>query len=321
MPRIGTNPRDIAAIQGNVSDEAVLGYLVWYSVADVRIPRGDLEALFQQVGLDEKHLPPLPRGHDVFLRATSVLNGIEFPFNNGSDQPLTARLLVRKVTRRGGRVAQKLVREIVDDQKVRLSYDEVADMEYDAGRFTLTVRPGFGEERNYQADVDVIAAEFKALSGVMIGQAIRATVRDILRSCRPTVVRPSGAVYFVPRGHFDTLVKLAELIEALAEYKVTQAEMLCEVVPLVDATRQRMMVGHQFRQQVTAELDDMAEKLAEVLRGEKTMRPRTAAGYVERFQELKEQVREYEAILEEDLGLFATRVDLLSRQLAAAVGI
>ena len=52
MPRIGINPRDIAAIQGGIDPDAILGYLLWYSVADVRIPRDDLEALFQQIGLD-----------------------------------------------------------------------------------------------------------------------------------------------------------------------------------------------------------------------------------------------------------------------------
>jgi hypothetical protein len=78
---------------------------------------------------------------------------------------------------------------------------------------------------------------------------------EIIKSMSPTLVRPSGAVYFIPYAHADMVQKMEILSKELAAYGITDYESAFESIPLIDADKTRALVEVRFEEQNTRDVD------------------------------------------------------------------
>jgi len=311
---------NLIALKGG-NNENILGNLVWFSVSDLDILREDLVKLAQHASLPEKYVPAPIRPTDAFRRATSEVGGV---INAGGDQ--TTVLMVREVLSDEERVVRHLIKEVRDKKNVRLSYDQVGVIEFDRRAEAVT---GAAYEDSAKSAVAKAKKLFDRYRDYYGADHIRRMLKAALDDCQAVGVRPSGGVYFVPRQYEKTAKALSSLIKTLPGNSVE-----LHLVPLVDATEQRAMVEDKLRSQVMVQvaqigsllggnaevlgvkktLKSLSVEFASVLREQQTVSKTTGNNAIIQLQELKEQVGEYEGLLESNLGEVRSTLDILRRQ-------
>lgn len=311
---------NLIALQGD-SAKNYLGNLVWFSVSDLEILRDDLVKLAQHAGMPEKYVPAPIRLSDAFRRATSEVGGV---INAGNDA--TVVLMVREVLSDEERIVRHLIKEARDKKNVRLSYDQVGAIEMDRRTETMICSAYDDSAKQAVAKAKMLFDRYRYYYGA---DHIRRVLKAALDDCQAVGVRPSGGVYFVPRQYESTARALCSLIKTLPGNTVE-----LHLVPLVDATDQRVMVEEKLRAHVLSQVSQIGSMLggdaevlgvkntlkslsvefASVLREQQTVSKATANRAILQLQSLKAQVGEYEGLLESNLGEVRSTLDILRRQ-------
>ncbi|MGI9951256.1 DUF6744 family protein [Moorellaceae bacterium AZ2] len=278
-------------------DGHFLGRLCWYTVHEhLSLTREELEELFEQSGVDKKYLPNPVKEVDVFRRATSRAEKSGIPLDNDRSM----NILVREINHTRNGVARQIVVEVVDSKNVRLIYTPAVTLLFNRKAGCVDTIVHVGEAAAVEA---ARRAEelYRALLGKYEGDHVRRMVSSILSSMRPTAVRPSGGVYFVPEKYREELFALERLVRLLG----------CEffTIPVVDSVDTREMVKKKLEDQVLAAIAG----LADALRQDNLTRKQVAA-LMDETTKLIADVEEYETLLEKDLGDLRHRVGLLKMQ-------
>lgn len=299
------------------SEAAILGSLIWYGLRDLRITRKHLEAAFNEAGLDKKHLPRDIRAVDAFRRATKVIEGTT-THENGEKKIIS--FLVRDVGEKDDEVIRKVVKETRNLAGRRLAYDEVAELSFNKVTQTLTTVPS---EARFNGLCKQVEHAFDDFLGHYTASHLRAIVHSIVESCDPVRVRPTGAVYFIPRqyhGIVEALTTLLPAVERWAE-KVGEfhAPSACESVLLIDSAKHRELILSKFDQQTNEELESGVKELAAILKGEQEITVGAAQRWVERLSKLREVAGRYEGLLEAQLDATKTKIGVLGTQVSRLV--
>lgn len=276
-----------------------LGKLCWFTIhGDIDVDKDRLEEIFVQTGMDLKYLPPAIRPVDVFRRATSQVEKYNIPY-----QKNYLNILVREVKNDKDQVVRQLVLEEVDSQNVRLSYTTAASLFFD--RNTNTITPEFMNNHAAvtQAVYEAIGIYNSSLDRYQ-GIHIRRMVGDILKTMKPTSVRPSGGVFFVPAAYDEDLNKLQEVVRALKSEFFN--------MPVVDTVDTREMICDKLHQQINATLTTLAETLKD-----KDITNKKVTSLAVEAKELLDQVKEYENLLQQDLSGLKNKIDIVKMQMAA----
>ncbi len=183
------------------TEGAHIGHLFWYSMGEDLYGRDTLEKALNDNGLSTGFMPNKIRLVDAFRRASKE---VETKKNLGNG--LYENYIVRDVYSDSGVTVRHIVKERVDSQGKRLSYDPGAarlilsrkedDIEV-TGTDDTAIELGNEAARKYNV--------FKSHHN---GAAVRCMVQGILKTLSPTPVRPSGGIYFVPSAHDEGLRKL-----------------------------------------------------------------------------------------------------------------
>ncbi len=299
------NAQNLISVKG--FDQLPLGFLAWYSVpSDLKVSQADLELAFDEVGMDRSRMPDPIRPHDAFRRATAKVQAQRVPagpdaFNN---------FLVREVRSDKKEVRRHLVIETVNGRDAVLEYRE-------AGSFRLLRATSM---MHTEAFPEITGDELKQVESILAaakenyrealkfyeGDHVRRMISNILACLNPTLVRPSGAVYFVPQKYQGDLEKL----EALS--KRVSAEFVS--VPVMDAENVRDIVLNAFRAQTMETVNTLAEALKD-----ESITPKRATMLLEQAKSLLAQVREYESLLERNLSDMQSQVEIVQMQMRAVV--
>lgn len=270
-----------------------LGFLTWFSIADCRITRPQLSGAFAAADIDEEMMPKEISPRDAFRRATKA--GETKREDLGSGQYLN--ILVRDVKSDQDQIVKQLVREVVDAKNIRLEYLPVCDLVYK--NEDLHVIPREIMNHHEQTARMNIEEAFETEKGHYNGRTIRDIVQDILRGCSPVAVRPSGGVYFVPEKHGDALKALQTFVREIDSYKVTDRRSSLYMVPVVDAEEQRQMLQESLEDQVKNETETIVEEMTKMLKSGQKITQSAAQKYVERAKGLRNLVKEYSTVLED----------------------
>lgn len=274
-----------------------LGRLCWYTIHEqLSLTREQLEDMFDQSGVDMKFLPNPVREVDVFRRATGRVEKNGIPL----DKDRSINVLVREVNSTRDGVARQIVVEVVDVKNVRLSYTPAVTLLFvrKTGRInTLVHVPDPAAEEAARRAEEL----YEALLGKYEGDHIRRMVSGILSDMKPTAVRPSGGVYFVPEKYRKELFGLERLVRMLG----------CEffTIPVVDSLDTREMVKKKLEEQILTAIAGLADALKE-----ENLTQKQVVSLMEEAKKLIADVEEYEALLERDLSDLRHRVGLLKMQ-------
>ena len=320
MTMMNLNNTNLVAVKGGKTTD-MLGNLVWFSVSDIEILRGDLLRMATIAGLEEKYIPAPIRSADAFRRATSEVGGMLKTSEDYSEV-----LMVREVLSAEDRIVRHLIKEVRDKKNVRLSYEQIGVIEFDR-QF---------EQMNFIALVDEAKASlqkakmlFDRYRDYFVADHLRRLMKNVLGACKAVGVRPAGAVYFTPKTYESTIKALHTLVQSLPGNAVEM-----HYLPVVDAVEQRTMVEDKLHSHVMTQLSQIGSlmggnaevlgvkktlkslsvEFASILRDQKVVSKATANNAIQQLQNLKSQVSEYEGLLESNLGEVRSTLDVLRRQ-------
>lgn len=293
-----------------LSDELTLGHIAWYSVAKPRLTSDDLIALIADLGLDPQIIPKPPRSGDAFKRACrySERKGIPLPYSDNM-----ANFLIRPVTQTLDDIERHLVIEEVDPDGRKLAYHDVAHMKFDRKKNQLNV-----SKKSINADLDdmtdetlqAFAVHLKDATKYIDAQVIRRMVREQLDLMSAIAVRRQGSVYFIPfKAH-----KLTEGLEKLLTYCGPGSAF--HALPLIDDQKQREMVRQAFEDEVHDGASQLITELGQLTDAKTEITPNAWGVYREKFNTLRAQMTEYEALVKDELLQADSEMDALELQLA-----
>lgn len=326
-------------------DLAHLGSLLWYSIAEIHITREDLAEAVEEAGIDERFVPSRISLRDAFRRASSAAERAfakKVPVGDSSTSR-HANILLREVKDAGGSLVRQVVREEVDAQNVRLSYEPVAQIELSGGavdgdpisaellvgvtRLSPTLLP---QEEDVVRRV-VEGAEFERTH--YDARAVRRLVSNVLREAYPVPLKNSGGLYFVSRNHPEILRSVVRLVEELKQKSEngpvhpaargatggTRRGSSVMSVPLVDKAEYREVLAENLDEQIEREARSLIHEMGRVIQGGKKITRRRQAEFVSRVNELKGAVTEYQELLETEISSARSNLDLAMQEAVALV--
>ncbi|OPY64055.1 MAG: hypothetical protein A4E56_00109 [Pelotomaculum sp. PtaU1.Bin065] len=283
----------VAIEKASGMDIKFIGFLLWFSVADCRITREQLEEVFSETGIDSKRLPKEISPRDAFRRATSAAEKKRIPLDLKEERFLNC--MIREIRADSKQINRQLVREIVDGKNVRLEYTPVADLIHQENGIHLIPKVDLlHDERDV---IDEIKDTYEIEKNCYNGRTMRDIINALLWECHPVAVRTSGGVYFVPARYEETTKSIKRFAKRLNDYRSTDHKTTCWTMPLVDAEEQRSMIEESLEDQVASESKAVIDEMAKLTKGERKITQKLANQYVERVKSLKKLYTEYEDML------------------------
>lgn len=277
-----------------------LGSLVMYSVCSTKIKHEDLVKVLHSAGLTS-YMPRVPEDSDVFRRVATAAQRKRVPsatlnqFNH---------YMVREVPSQNG-VLKVIVRETVDVQGEKLGHVNAAEVRFDKASGQLSVKV-LDQDPNAIAVAEEIKANYATERGCVNEMSIRELIRKILNSVNATNVRgKGGGAYFVSRDHLDTVVALEQFANALP----ATVDLL--VIPFLDDTKRREYVREAFEVECTGEIKALLNEVADLHQAGKPLSGDKFATFLEKYHAFRPQVKEYEGLLETQLGSVHSMLDIL----------
>lgn len=326
-------------------DVPLLGHLVLYSVYDGEVTRDDLVRWFAELGLDPDFVPPVLRPVDAYERVTGP-DGVRWSYpmplqdaagvianagrkvGKGPGRGVVrqqATLMVRPVTRDGGKIVRHVVREVRDGDQNRLAYDPCLgaaifqrDNDVDqAGAGELLVEPQTSaidglpapEQTVVRHMLGNISSEFTRRCTYISGDKLRGVIRTYIESLSAVRVRPTGGVYFVHAAHAGILARLRELVSRFPEGSHLVR------IPLPDAAEMREMVIDAF---VTKAADDLNRLAADIATAQhQRADENTTRKLYQRFAALQAATTEHATLLSTSLDDTQSALQLVQTQLGS----
>jgi hypothetical protein len=290
----------------------ILGYLIWYSIKESRIKIEDMRNLFAQIKIPTDFLPEEPSRINAFKRATTELSEeVEVDLGQG----MTAVYMIRLTAKSDDEIVKSLIKEVRDASNKKLSYEEIGKVHFD--KDTEDVRY-YDLKPDSQPIITQIKQIYETYCIYLTGKQIRVMIHEIIKSMSPTLVRPSGAVYFIPYVHAEMVQKMEVLSKELSAYGITDYESDFESIPLIDANKTRALVEVRFEEQNTRDVDRTLVELSKLLQGTDTT-TKTAAKYVEQVRASKEIITKYEGLLNKEMSIARMKVEVLDQQVQKLV--
>lgn len=324
---------------GSAAEDVLLGELVWYSVSDaVRLKPEALTTALEASKLDPKRLlPRLPTPPSALSRAAEAAEVKRRKLaKDRASKPVEAELYVSVLLRTASRGVKQLVTEVLDAANSRLSYRPVAKVSpgYENGKpdGTVSVERDVSEAGGDVPDDELLDAEVDTIADLKThyafekdrhdGEAARRVLGRVLDDANAVPLRNSGGMYFVPRDHADFARKIllfVEEVRATAENAPTRVARpsMAMKVPLVDREEYREVLAESIEFFVRKEAEGLIKEMASLVKGGKTVSGKRGRGFVERVRKLKENVSEYEELLQMQATEARAKLDIATREARA----
>jgi hypothetical protein len=302
MSLMAINTRD--GVQLN--PDALLGYLEFHSIPDLRIRKDDLKALWMREGLSMEFLPGEIRNCDAFRRATAAAQGeIRVHWCNGE---YAARLLVREVKCDNEEIVRLLVREIVDSKNEILDYSIAGKITFYRSNGTVSTNCSWHLLSEYEYDkvLQQMVNTYDEFVNFHTRDTVRNLVNKVIRSANPVSIISHSQGKFIPKKNHRLMMCLKSLLATLRTY-ANGEECSLEMIPIVDTKDQRELVARRASVELTSEL-------AEHLKEKKEVDVNTAQRLAGKAVELQERAKEYEKLVN-------VRLVVLRNQLKEFIGI
>lgn len=298
--------------------ETWIGELVWYSMHDVSVPH---DALVKALaGVDDIVLPPRPADHDVFRRVTSAMKARRIESASADEY---YNYMLREFAD-SQRITRRVVRETVNPQGKRLSYEPMIDVVYSrpaqkdgTGYVSVHLIQGVIPDAHSAAMANGAVKEFKEKRGTINAQGIREWIRHyLIEQGAVNVKGRSGGLYFVPQANTGMLAVLEVLSDTMNQ-TVGAGTIDYHSLPLVDSKRQRAMIRRAFEADTTSAIDAQMDEITKILKSGSKISEKRYADILGEYQRLSSRSVEYKNLLDDALSETETRVDWFKAQVLA----
>ncbi len=314
---MGLSP-DLAAQQGTVDKEALLGRILWYSVPSSTRLDPKIVAELQTLGFTRK-IPNVPAESDVFRRVTVAAqrSKVPIPDPTKADTFLPGQFenwLIRDFTAKGDALGKRVVCEVVDTHGKRLSYEQIVDVTFvpgsvagQSGHIKVDWINGFNSGNQPRAEVIVqeIRRNFQVWKGMFHDEIMRHWIRQTILGFGATAVRPSGGIYFLKEefaGQVDALEKF------ITDHFPPGGE--CHSVEIPDTTKQREMVKRAIEAETTGAVEAMMVEIANVKK-KGALTPKKYEQMLDEVKALKAKMHDYTDLLQTNMNSVDSRLEIL----------
>jgi len=291
------------------SSDATLGALCWWTIRNQVIDHATLEEIVKAEAL-EPFLPKPIRPCGAFRRATKMVQKDTQPTGEAEQMTHEESILVREVDCTDTHIHRKLVTEVRNRNARELFYRPSTHIAFDKLNQVIEFTGDEGDSETRQH----IRDNYALLNGRHNGERLRVLVKNVVDSTHPTLIRPSGSVYFIPAAYQATMEKLERIIHRVNEKGLfPDRESTLEYMYVLDSEKHRQIVWEHFEHQTIGQVEAYLKEAAEVLVKE-SIKATTAAAFIERVNHIKDGVRTYETSLEKELLLCREKLRFAERQ-------
>ena len=300
----------------------------------VRITRDQLELWFDELDLDSAFLPAKIKKVDAFRKSSSAAK-VKYP---GPIEGETIELRVQEMDNNAEFVLRHILRDVHNKRTQTSVTAHVATLKFFRGGRTssginhqaqhyktqinnnlieLDLNGKQTGKRYPLQDVDRLEVErlisefntrYDDLAANLHSDAIRAVVRDYLKSLNAIGVKPSGALYFVHNSRQPTVDGLQQLVARIGQG--------CSFhqLPLLNTLDQREMLTEAFQVEVQSEVNKLLAEIAEAndkarAKGNK-ISPTEYAIFMDRYRDLTSRSDEYTRVLGLAMGRAGSALEL-----------
>lgn len=308
----------------NVSDEAILGQLIWFTISGADVNLNQAKQEVTNLNLSDQTLRTTIRPVDAFKKAA---NDIEKKFPR-HDDGIQSSFLVRSVGQDSETSHRHVILEraiVKQGKKRKLVYDAVAELVFNRGNkhddgtysgYSIDVTrknpPGVTfttqEQEWLDAMVGGLKGRFQHNLTHLDSHAIRTFVREYLYMLGGICVKPSGGVYFVQQVHKDELNRLWTFVDNIGSS--------FHMLPLLDLEEQRDMLLEAFEDETIGEVERLSSELSKILSDpNRNIEQKTWDQKAERSAELLAKAQEYSDLLDRKTERTKLELDMFKQQL------
>lgn len=289
-----------------------LGRLCWYNVTEQSyVDHAEFCKALVSHGLDTI-LPPAPRPSDVFKRACTASQRKKVPT---AEPGVFCNYNIIEVGKDVDNIWRHIVREKVDTEGHMLSYEDVYELHFYRPTITVKCKPmGNGNDAIADDVADAVRNTFKHLDNLLTPMAVRMFLRKTLQGLHATTVRPSGGVYFIREDHAQRIAALEDAIGNLPGGSSFHS------LPLIDDTKQRVMLKRAFEDESIGEVDSLLGEIAKIIKEKKQITSDRFAEFKVEYDRLRTKVADYSDLLDEAMEATASRLEIMNDVLFDLMG-
>lgn len=274
----------------------LLGMLTWWSLEGAAIEVAGLKALYQKHGLADEWLPGEITGTLAFNKTIREVKRSADGY------------MIRPIKEDEQEIVIGVVAEARDKAAETLSYDQEVTIKFVKGTDTIK------STSEQHPIVQRVRALYDGMTRTYVVQDfIRLLTRNVRRKMSAVLVRPTGGVYFVPRGPMlDVLAKHEAVFNELGDVEFT-------AIPMHDDPKTKTEIAKKARKALEVELKEIEEEIEKF----KTEEPRrdTLERRFGEFKELKKKASLFADMLSIKVSDLHESLDEAAKQITSILGV
>lgn len=291
----------------NQSNVPRMGFLVWYSlVGDAGFELADVTKHAADTKAPVK-LPKPSNPGDVFRRGCTAAQRSRSSLPYPNDPALKVNYKLKDTGHDEQEIYKAVVREVVDAKNHVIDHQSIGNIVFDRTLLDTKSQPIHADDEfdSIVTEVrDYVAANLRR----MTGDAVRTLFRKALEGTMKGVcVRPGGGVYFIKEDQSGQLAALDQFASHLPG--LTFHYMVCE-----DDSKQREMLRNAYEAETVDAIESLIGQINIAMSSGTKLRKKTVLGFYAQFEEHRDRLATYSALLNETLTRSEAGFDLLGQQ-------
>lgn len=291
----------VCSTNKEIPEALMLGNLLFYSISDILIKPDELKNIFQKAQLPEKYIRDL-HPSDVFRRASSSIKNITFTEGDSKK-----KLEVDEVICNDDKIVRTIGIKEVNSSNAAVGYTPAAYLTFEralnriSAIYSSDTHPALvtaQEDKIVHDAVQTVFNNYTQWTSYHNKDTVRNIFNKIIQDTHPVSLVNNGICKFVPKIHTDILYSMKEASSLLQGYTVQGAgKSYVELIPVINTEEQQKMIKESSEKEIRSNLNSFVMEIREIVKTNGTLSPRAAKSYIARFNALKEQVQDYEAVL------------------------
>jgi hypothetical protein len=296
-------------------EDKMMGCLFWYTIGGCVIPIEELKKKWRDLGLDEDFMPKDPRMTDAFMTATKDIECDERVLIGDQEAVVTYRVESMK----GSETARHVIRIVKSKDKDK-QYEAV-----DIGKWEINKHNGEITSQEFTTDIQLrnkfkqmtihLEEKYHELMTNFTENDIRTALRSMIYKMPYIMLRPSGAVYFVPKECVETIKKMSLLMKWINEkYSKTSFKSEMWYVPVQQENRD--MIYEKFQDDVLSRINDMLNDIADIVKDpDRKIYPSKYKSYCDEFEHLVQTYVRYKEMLDDEIESVKVKCEILRQSI------
>ena len=312
-------------VQGENVQVNRLGILAVFSLDDLTVPCEELRMKARAAGLPEEFLPADIRAVDAYRRATADIGDRRFSDKAEpvivrevvSDKDKTIRILERR------KAVSETGDQLVSGNRAKLKYDHIGTITYIKSNETIEYVAVDPEATPYLQAAAKLFLEYRDNYSI---EHVRKMIYSAFAKCNAITYRRNGGAAFIPDSYAEPIEKMAILLRDLG----------CDldIIQIIDSADHRVNIGKKVEAHIGREMAELAKMLgvnrdvvnarvslkelvvsfSELLKDKEVSRSKIDSA-MNKWLECKALIAEYEKMLEVDMSVLGSEVDIVKAQL------